>query len=390
MQIGYVSYGDRLTQQKSRSARDYAGRAGVSIRTDADSLHHWITPQGGGLVATSIRGPLTGLGVDLLIVDDPFKDRNDAESQIISQQVYDWFTAVASTRLEPGGSVIVCQTRWHPEDLVGRLLKQDDDPYEYIHLKAINDDGLPLWPDRWTLKQLERRRAAVGEYDWASLYQGEPRLRGSELFREPARYDHPNYSGARIVIAVDPAATSKTKNDYSAVVVLAAQGYEEHMICDVIEVVRVQKEIPELCLDLEQLQSKYAAPIHVEAVGVGKAVGQMLRSINSNLIVKEINNKADKFTRAQPVSAAWNSGRVRVPISAKWLPAFLQEVTTFTGVGDKHDDMVDALAHAFNVAASAVTCGSSYSPIHDDQLESEHEYREKMLEEYVQRRINEF
>jgi hypothetical protein len=123
--VAYVSYAADIARSKSRQARDYAARAGVTLRDDSAALHEWRTPAGGGLLATGVGGPLTGHGVRLLIVDDPFKNRSEADSPTVRETVHGWFTSTAMTRVEPGGSVLVVHTRWHPDDLIGRLLRGD-------------------------------------------------------------------------------------------------------------------------------------------------------------------------------------------------------------------------------------------------------------------------
>ena len=124
--IGYVSYADAIARSKSRLARDYARAAGVALRQDADSLQEWRTAANGGVLATGVMGPLTGQGVNVLFVDDPIKNRQEAESFLIRQRTHEWFTSTATTRVEPNGSIVVCHTRWHADDLIGRLEKSGE------------------------------------------------------------------------------------------------------------------------------------------------------------------------------------------------------------------------------------------------------------------------
>lgn len=346
----YVTYAAQVAYSKSRSIRDYARTLGVAIRSDAEALHEWRTPERGGVLATGIGGPLTGHGVDgVLVVDDPIKNREEAESTIIRERNHSWFTSVALTRIEPRGSVLVVHTRWHEDDLIGRLAREEG--WEYVNLPAIDGEGAPLWPSRWPLEALEKKRRGIGEHDWYSLYQGEPRPRGGALFGDPARFDAGSpLVGWRIVIGVDPAATASAHADYTAAVVLAVFGAGEQLVARVLEVVRVQREIPAVCDMLLELQRRYAAPLIIEAAGVGVAVPQMLRRVQPQLLIHEVKPRGDKFTRAQPVAAAWAQGRVSVPVAAPWLGDYLHELQTFTGIGDRHDDQVDATAHAFTYA----------------------------------------
>lgn len=347
--IAYCGHTTEFAESKSRRARDLAKSAGVQIRSDAYRLGEWRTVQGGGLLAVGIGGPLTGHGAHLIFIDDPHKNREEAESPLARQRTHEWFTSVATTRLEPGGSIIVVHTKWHADDLIGRLSQDKESHWNTINLPAINADGEALWPERFSKETLQGIRKEVGEYDWASLYLGQPRPKGGQLFHEPIFYTAPNLENARLVIACDPAATEKTTADYSAIVVLAARRQDAKTIMtDVVEVWRGQVEIPKLVQKLTLIQQKYNAPIVVEAVGGFKAVPQMLKQVNPNIRLLPLKLGGDKFTRALPAAAAWNEGLIRVPQQAPWLDDFLFEVTSFTGVKDKHDDQVDALAHAFS------------------------------------------
>jgi predicted phage terminase large subunit-like protein len=359
--IGYVTYEATLARSKSRNARDYARAAGVSIRDDADALGEWRTKLGGGMLATGIGGPLTGHGVQILIVDDPFKNAEEAESQLIRDKHYEWFQSTGTTRVEPSGSIIVSHTRWHNDDLIGRLEKQsrlfeqtngaEGERWEKVDLPAIDDRDEALWPARWPLDALLNRQRTVGPYVWTALYQGKPQPRGGKLFKEPARYQNLDITGRRILIAVDVAGTKSTRADRTVAVVGSVWKNESgDPVVDVIEVMSIQEEIPEVCRRLEELQKRWGSMLIIEGDGIGKAVPQTLLDINPKLRLRVIysSGHGDKFTRAQPVAAAWNDGRIRVPLNATWLDDYLFVMDKFTGVNDARDDEVDATSHLFN------------------------------------------
>jgi predicted phage terminase large subunit-like protein len=362
--FGYASFNNPLALEKSRAARDYAAVAGVKIRRDADAASMWRTVEGGGLYAGGISSTWTGRGIQTLIVDDPLKDREQAESRVYRDAAYNWLTSTALSRIEPGGSVIVCQQRWHQDDLIGRLLAEQGETWTYLNLPAIDDDGEALWPERWPIEALQALRLTLGEYNFASQYLGSPRVRGAQLFRDPVRYTQPQIAGSRILIGVDVAITAKTRADYAAACVLAVSGSKSDMRADVLEVFRAQMEAPQLCVELEKLQRKYNAPLVVESNGVGAPVIQLLKAMgNGKLRVVPYAAKGDKFLRAQSVAAGLNAGNVRIPSTdSHWIRPFLAEVLNFTGVNDDHDDQVDALGHAWNFALST-------APIRPVQIE---------------------
>jgi predicted phage terminase large subunit-like protein len=370
-EIAYVTHTADLAYSKSRKMRELAEQCGVKIKHGASGVKEWWTEAGGRVIATGVGGPLTGRGCHWLIIDDALKNREEAESAIIRQKHWDWLTSTAMTRVEPGGSILVNATRWHDDDLIGRI--QDEFPdWIGIHMPAIyeSQDPLtgqliqrPLWPSRWTLAELAKKRRLVGEYDWASLYQGLPRPKGGRMFGAATRYDLPMIVRSdkpyKIIIGADPAATEKTSADYSCAVVMAVSGEFNTLDFrgDILEVYRAQVTIPEFVCRLRDLAVKWGAPIAVEAVAGFKAVPQMLRNLDKRLHIIEAPALGDKFTRALPVAAAWNDplgGRIRVPQSADWLQDFLNEVEKFTGVKDAKDDQVDALAHTYNAAQMLV------------------------------------
>lgn len=369
-EIAYCTYEANLAYTKSRRMREMAEATGVQFNKAARNVKEWQTTQGGKLIAAGVGGPLTGRGCKLLIIDDPLKNREEAESPVIRNKIWDWFTSTALTRVEPGGSVIVCHTRWHDDDLIGRIKSEwssEDSGWTHLSAPAIEEiqqlDGSikrrALWPSRWPLEELDKKRRLVGEYDWAALFQGQPRPKGGRMFRAPSRYDLPMIAQEdkpyKIIIGADPAATEKTSSDYSVAVVMAVSGEFNTLDFkgDILEVYRDQVEIPKFVARLKDLAVKWGAPIAVEAVAGFKAVPQMLRNLDKRLKVIEAPALGDKFTRALPVAAAWNDGRIRLPHASAdhpWVSDFISEVEKFTGVKDAKDDQVDALAHAYNSA----------------------------------------
>jgi predicted phage terminase large subunit-like protein len=357
--VGYVTYSGDLAHSKSRLARDYARRAGVVIRDDADTMHEWRTPEGGGCLAAGAQGSWTGQGVDVLLIDDPYKDRRDAESPLIRARVVQFYQSVANTRIEPGGSIFVTHTRWHERDLSGWIKAESEDGADYgdpINLPALDAAGVALWPARWSADDLEKKRRGVGPYDWAALYLGAPIPKGGQVFRAPTYYElnargEADLAGARILIGCDPAGSEATDADYTAAVVLAVRGEDNERTADVLDVLRVHGETAKVAAELEATQRRWRAPLTIEATRDGKALHRALALINPRLVIEEAVPYASKFVRAQPAAGAWNEGRIRVPREAPWLDEFLYEFSRFTGLTDAHDDQVDALAYAWNAAA---------------------------------------
>ena len=331
--MAYTSYGADLAHSKSRLARRYARDAGVALADDSQSVSEWRTKHGGGLLATGVGGPLTGQGVNrLLVVDDPVKNRQEAESALIRDRTWEWFTDVVFTRLEPGASVVVIATRWHADDLSGRLMA---DGWDAITHPAINDANEALWPERYPLDRLQAIRAQVGAYTWASLYQGAPVPKGGQVFSDAHYYDEPPTTGYQEATGVDFAYTAKSHADYS--VGMTGRVMDGRIF--LTDVVRMQSEMPAFAARLKALNSPR---LLARIGGTEKGIVQFLRR-DYGLRIDTIPASTDKHAFAQPAAADWNAGRILLPRAAPWVPALLDEVLSFTGLGDAHDDQVDAL-----------------------------------------------
>jgi len=351
----YNSYNTAQAFSKSVVARQFAAAAGVELSEDTNNKAEWRTEEGGGLLAGGMAS-LTGKRVQgPLVIDDPYSGRVDAYSPAYREEVWGNLTTVALTRRE-GAPLFLVHTRWHVDDAIGRLKRLSRegtiDGWRFVNLPALDAHGNALWPMMYPAEDLLAIKRDQGEYDFAALYQGEPRPRGGAVFGEPHYYDPAtlNLEGCRFVLAADPAASTRTSADYSAAVVMAVKGHGSERIAYVLRVYREQVPIPQFGNVLMALHSEFGqTEINIESTGGFKAIPQMLLAIHPNLRINEIVPVGDKFTRAQPVGAAWTSGRILVPAdSPRWLGPFLDEVANFTGVNDKHDDQVDALAHAWN------------------------------------------
>ncbi len=403
--VTYATYSGDFARDQSKIARATAARAGIFVGQEqtledafdpSASARFWQVAGGGGFLAVGRKGNVTGKGVNVLVIDDPFKDRAEAESAARRREVWDWYTGTLRNRLEPGGSAIITHQRWNDDDLIARIAaqaaKRGDKRWRRITLPAINTQGQPLWPQRFGLDALGTIRADIEEYNWWSQYMQRPRPQGSLLFRDPARYPVPlNLKGARLAIAVDPAATEKTSADHSAIGIGAYWGWSDEMRLYVRRVWQVQLEVPDLVDFLLALEFRLErlgfplTPIVIESVGAFKSVPQTLRRLNRDLTIIETHPDTSKFVRSQMPAAAWNRGRIIVPeqgasadpafaaleqevnahpeapwldrdrarvnlakADLPWLDGYLDEVCRFTGVGDPADDQVDMTVHLWD------------------------------------------
>ena len=145
----------------------------TTLRADSKAADRWHTNEGGAYRAAGVGTAMTGRGADLLLIDDPIKDREEADSELRRDRVWDWYRSTAYTRLSPDGRVVVIQTRWHEDDLAGRLLDGPDD-WEVLSLPAIGPDGLALWEERFPVERLRAIERTLGPREWSALYMQRP------------------------------------------------------------------------------------------------------------------------------------------------------------------------------------------------------------------------
>lgn len=353
--IAHVSYGALLAESKSRGVRDLARRLGVRLREDSQSVQTWQTVDGGGFLARGRGGAITGQeGIKLAVLDDPYSQMTEAQSRHMRDRIDTDFRAVLMSRVHPDTSVIVQHTRFHEDDQIGRLSKEG---WRVVNLPAVDPvTGESFWRSRSREFWAQVRRE-VHEPTWWSLYMGEPRPREGRAFREVYWYDGSPPPGMRVAIGIDLAYSAKTSADWSVAIVMGTDTGERWYVLDMI---RRQCEAPVFAAELQKLRAAWpGAPIRWYASGPELGTAHMMSGLGVH--VNAIPPHGDKVTRAIPVAAAWNRGAVLLPRERSWTDAMVGEVLDFSGIGDAHDDIVDALAAAFD-ALAAGSGSLAYSP----------------------------
>ncbi len=201
----------------------------VLLREDEQARGHFRTKEGGGYVAVGVGGPITGRGTDVLLIDDPVKNREEAESEVYRRKIWDWFTSTAFTRLEPKGVVILIMTRWNMLDLAGLILQNDElkNRTKVIRFTALAEHDEPpyrkeneaLWPARYDLGSLMEIRKTVGPYDWSALYMGSPILTEIQELKTQWIRSIPESQvdamNVRRYLTIDTAMSKKASADYT-------------------------------------------------------------------------------------------------------------------------------------------------------------------------------
>jgi predicted phage terminase large subunit-like protein len=180
-QIIGASYNSDLATDFGRNVRNIVAERefaevfpDVALAPDSRAANRLNTNHGGAYVAAGVGTAVTGRGADIALIDDPFKDREEADSERRRDLVWDWYRSTLFTRLTPGGAIVLIQTRWHEDDLAGRLLAHDGAQWDVLELPAIDAAGRALWPDWYDRDTLERIRRTIGPREWSALYQQRP------------------------------------------------------------------------------------------------------------------------------------------------------------------------------------------------------------------------
>lgn len=323
-------------------------RAGQEmIVPERQAASEWGTRQGGSYYAVGVGGGLTGRGFDIGIVDDPISGIEEAESQTMRDKIEDWYQRVFRTRAQPGAAIIIVMTRWHQDDLAGRLLelaKTDPkaDQWEVLHLKAIEDDKA-LWPERYSLDVLEVIKASIGARAFESLYQGEPTIaEGNIIKREWWRYYKEPPIFNRIIHSWDTAFKAKSSNDYS---VCTCWGETQNAYY-LIDVWRGRAEFPELKRIAESLYERdKPVGVLVEDAASGQSLIQEFQR-DTRIPLLPVKAERDKVVRTYAVTPLIEAGRVYLPEWAPWLYDYVEELSAFPN--GQFDDQVDSTTQALN------------------------------------------
>jgi predicted phage terminase large subunit-like protein len=353
-----ASYGAELAEDFGRRVRNFMSdplHAAIfpecKLSADSAAQRRFDTTAGGSYYAVGRGGAVTGRGADLLLLDDLLKDSEEARSETIRRSMHDWFQHVAYTRLAPGGALVLIQTRWHDDDLPGRLLREHaDENWQVICMPAIAevDDefrqvGEALWPEKFPVEMLKMIRNAIGGSAWDSLYRLQPSAAEGAVFkREWWRFFSEQPACKRIVQSWDTAFKSGAENDFSVCTTwgVTQSGYY------LLWVWRDRVEFPELKRRMSWLANQWKpSQILIEDRASGQSLIQELRH-STRLPIIPIKVDTDKLARAQSVTPLIEAGRVFLPESAPWLNDFIDELAAFPK--GTHDDCVDSVTQALN------------------------------------------
>jgi predicted phage terminase large subunit-like protein len=408
LRVAIISYEHNIARRWGRRVRDMiAGHPelGLFVRPDLSAQAEWeLRGFEGGVFTAGIGAALTGRPVDLMIIDDPIKDHQQADSHVYRERVWDWWTGTGSTRLGPGAPVLQVATRWHEADLAGQLLAADDGhvwrtvnipaqadhrpehgetdplgraPGEFMESTRRNKRGTPLSDEQW-----EAIKARVGSRDWTAMYQGRPSPPQGSIFKRDwwQFYSQPmwieradetrilidNRPGQQLIQSWDMAFKANEDSDYVVGQVWLKIGFRAYLLDQVMG----RWTFTETCHEVRTLAARWpqATIKLVEDKANGTAVIDALSSIVSGLVPEEP-GRDSKESRAHAVAPFVEARQVYLPSPelAPWVSGLIDECAAF-GAGAAHDDRVDALTQAIKrLLLNPIVEG-------DDEYDSPEEY----------------
>ena len=414
-----TSYNSQLAQDFGRQVRDLVNEPLVpqvfpdfEMSQDSRAVDQWRTTSGGAAYFIGVGGTTSGRAANLLLLDDPLKSREDAESATQRNKIWNYYVSALSTRLQPDvdnipPAQIVILTRWHPDDPAGRLMQTEDwreGRWLHINFPAISESPIrgshgkisrttldpsdpnflapneaskispskryirqtkrtALWPERFPIEDLDRRQR-LNPREFASLYQQTPYIEGGNLIRQhwwrtyPADMKPERFNS--LIIAADTAFKVKQDSDYSVMMVV---GLDTTGDIYVVDLVRDRFEFPELKRRMIQLNNQWRGKglrgIYVEDKASGQSLIQELKR-ESGVSVIPYKISTDKVSRLSAVLPLIEGGRVFLPEQANWLDEFYNECQSFPS--GTHDDQIDALSIGLDVLARTPATGEYYQP----------------------------
>lgn len=381
-----ATYGATYSALWGRRARDLVvqhGRKlfGVRVKKDASAGDHWeIEDRRGVLHTAGVDGPITGHSADVILIDDPVKTREEAESAVMREKTIEWYKSSVLSR-RPKKQVLL-MTRWHEQDLAGWLLEIEKGEWEVVSLPALARDGdvlgrqkgEALCPAFVDVEALQKIKRTAGSYVWASMWDQTPTPIGGGLFKrpharryrvdevDPDRFRHEYHADDGTVftpaqmdrfVTVDTATSEERKNCRTAI---SAWGVDPRGRLVLLDVDMDWIEAPEIMRRNSKMCSRWETISWIEENATSKHLLQFMAAENVPFRLLKPGSRS-KFTRALPASALWEQGQVLFPEFADWLEEVEKPFFRFTGADGDDSDFVDTFSYAARVVLEEMRQG---------------------------------
>lgn len=325
----------------------------VSIRQDSSAADRWETPEGGGMITAGVGGPITGRGGDLVIIDDPVKNWEQATSATYRKKAKDWFNSTVYTRLEPGATIVVLMTRWHEDDLAGWLLREHSDKWRHVLLPSVAEEsdelgrqpGEALCPDRYPIDTLIGKdgdggiRKAVGPIVWNGLHRQNPSsLEGGIIKRAYFKYWTELPKDMTYAMSIDCAFEKTDSSSFVVIQVWGRKGADRYLV----DQIRERMDFVGTCEAIKEMSVRWplARLKLIEAKANGAAVVSALRSEVPGLV--KYMPRGSKAARLAAISPLFASHNVYIPSPTihNWVPDYVEELVNMPN--SPNDDQADA------------------------------------------------
>ena len=324
------------------------------LSVDSKASGRWDTKSGGMYYAVGVGSNLAGRGGDLIVIDDPHSEQT-AMSASGFENAWEWYTAGPRQRLQPGGAIVLVQTRWSEKDMTGNLIRQMTkdsmaDQWEVVELPAILPSGEPTWPEFWKREELEQVKASVPAYQWNAQYQQDPTAEELSILKREwwKVWDKEEVPNLQYVIqSYDTAFSKRETADYSAITTwgvfypLEIGGPPNLILLDAQKGRWDFPELKEIALD----QYKFWDPetVIIEAKASGMPLTHELQNMGIPVVNFTPSRGNDKLSRVHSISPLFEAGMIWAP-EERWAEDVIEECAAFPN--GTHDDLVDSLTQA--------------------------------------------
>ena len=356
-----ASHTTELAEKWGRRVRnliaDHCFALGIVPSSDSQAAGRWALDQGGEYYAAGVQTAIAGFRADLANIDDPLRSREDADSQNVRDRIWDWYKSDLSPRLKPNARVVLTQTRWHEDDLAGRVMVEmanGGDTWEILSLPAEAEEGDPLgrkpgewlWDDEYGYGQfLRHEKATQLPRNWSALYQQRPSPETGDYFKEEwlKPYDKPPARETLTVYGASDYAVTDDGGDYTVHGVVGVDPSDNIYLLDLWrEQASSDKWVDAFCdLVLEWKPLGWAEEQGQIKSGVGPFLTKRQQERKAWVAREQFPTRGDKAVRAQSIRGRIALNGLYVPMRAPWYPAFRSELLSFNA--GKHDDQVDML-----------------------------------------------
>ena len=366
-----TSYSAELATDFGRQVRnlvdseEYKNLFDTRLAEDSTAKGRWSTSEGGMYYAVGVGGSVTGRGADILLIDDPIKNRQDADSPVIRNGIGSWYISTARTRLSPDGAIVVINTRWHDDDLSGRILKgENKDSWVVVDFPAIatkdeefRKEGEPLWGSRYSLQNLLETKQDIGSFEWSALYQQTPIDEESQEFKRDwfrySKQEEVEKLNTSNFVTIDTAVSQQDSADYTGVI----RNYVDrenkwHIKADAYKI--NPAELIDLLFRIyeEDKPEKIGIEKTIYLQAIKPFIDDECRKRNKFLPIVELqHNQKSKETRIRGLIPRYESKSIfhienRCGVLEEQLLRFPKGI---------HDDVLDALAYQLQIAVAPYT-----------------------------------